>query len=219
MILLEKKIGFTRDSVVWIDKTNNRFYRRVVAGMQWPGPRPGFAVIVGELDNEDPWQHARHLHLINEVDGSQIIGRDALGFIRALSEMRGLYGIENVYGNPSVKSMREMLYSFNETLPDKGRNGLYVEKAPLIDDPRCFDFCVQIVRKRLVEGRKTLHLGKESCLPGILAAAGEVMGGKAEDFPAIAALGYAVGALDTWQPSATPFPDKQDTGGDIFATR
>ncbi len=157
--------------------------------------------------------------MINEVDGSQIIGRDALGFIRALSEMRGLYGIENVYGNPSVKSMREMLYSFNQNLPNKGRNGLYIEKAPLIDDPRCFDFCVQIVRKRLVEDRKTLHLGKDSRLPGILAAAGEVMGGKAEDYPGIAALGYAVGALDTWKPSATPLPDKQETNHDIFTIK
>jgi hypothetical protein len=216
MILLEKKIGFTRDSVVWIDKENNRCYRRVVAGMQWPGARPGFAVIVGEEENEDPLLHENHIHVLNEIDGSQIIGRDSLGFMRRVSELHGLYGIENIYGNPNVKSMREMLHHFNETLPNKGRNGLYVEKAPLIDDPRCFDFCVQIVRKRLVESRKTLHLGKESSLPGILAAAGEVMGAKAEDYPAIAALGYAVGALDSWKPFKKRPDDMQQGQYDVF---
>lgn len=216
MILLEKKIGFTRDSVVWIDKANNRFYRRVVAGLQWPGSRPGFAVIVGDEENEDPLLHENHLHVLNEIDGSQIIGRDALGFMRRVSELHGLYGIENIYGNPNVKSMREMLHHFNETLPDKERNGLYIEKAPLIDDPRCFDFCVQIVRKRLVEGRKTLHLGKESSLPGVLAAAGEVMGAKAEDYPAIAALGYAVGALDVWKPFKQRPDDMQQSQYDVF---
>lgn len=218
MVLLEKKIGRTRDSVVWIDAVNNRVYRRVVAGMQWPGPRPGFAVIVGEEENEDPFLHENHIHIIDEIDGGQIIGRDTVGFIRRLAEVRGIHGLESIYGNPGVRSMREMLHYFNENLPDKGRNGLFIEAAPLIDDLRCFDFCVQVVRKRLVEGRKTLHLGKESRLPGILAGAGDsVMGAKAEDYPAIAALGYAVGALDAWKPSAGPLPQRQDSNYDVFS--
>lgn len=219
MILLEKKIGFTRDSVHWIDKENNRCFRRVVAGMQWPGPRPGFAVIVGELDNEDPLLHERHLYLINEIDGRNIHGRESVGFMQRLAEMRGIYGLENVYGNPSIKSMSRMLDYFNESLPDRGRNGLYIEKAPLIDDPHCFEFCVQIVSKRLAEDRKTLHLGRDSRLPGILASAGDaVMTGKADDYPAIAALGYAVGALDTWKPSDEPLKTTQGTRYDIFTT-
>lgn len=217
MILLEKRIGRTRDSVIWIDAVNKRVYRRVVAGMQWPGPRPGFAVIVGEEEDEDPFLHENHIHIINEIDGGNIPGRESVGFMRRLSELRGLYGIESIYGNPNVKSMQSMLSHFNETLPDKGRSGIHIESAPLIDDKRCFDFCVQIVRKRLVESRKTLHLGKESSLPGILAAAGEVMGAKAEDYPAIAALGYAVGALDSWKPLKTPLPDRQATHYDMFS--
>jgi len=217
MILLEKKMGFVGDSVYWLDKENNRYFRRVVAGMQWPGQSPGFAVIVGELDTEDPLLHERHLYLINEIDGNNITGRDAVGFIQRLAEMRGIYGLENIYGNPSIKSMRRILDHFNESLPDKGRNGLYVERAPLIDNPHCFEFCVQIVRKRLVEGRKTLHLGRNSRLPGILASTGDiVMEGKAEEFPAIAALGYAVGALDTWKSFEAPLSETHAGDTNIF---
>ncbi len=43
------------------------------------------------------------------------------------------------------------------------------------------------------------------------------MGEKAEDFPAIAALGYAVGALDSWKPSAGPLPQRQDSNYDVFS--
>lgn len=217
MIILEKKIGYTRDSVHWIDRENNRFFRRVVGGCAWPGSKPGFAVVVAELDNEDPLTHERHLYLINELDGSGLIGRDLLGFIQRLSELRGIYGLENIYGEPKRGSAREVLNNFNESLPDQGRDGLYIEKAPLIDDPKCFEFCIQIIRKHLVEGRKTLHLGQDSRLPGLLAGAGDaVMTGNADDFPAIAALGYAVGALDVWKPSDGPLRDTQNTDYDIF---
>jgi hypothetical protein len=60
--------------------------------MQWPGPRPGFAVIVGEEENEDPFLHENHIHIINEIDGGQIIGRDTVGFIRRLAEVREFTG-------------------------------------------------------------------------------------------------------------------------------
>lgn len=217
MVILEKKIGYQRDSVMWIDRQNDRIFRRVVAGVHWPGARPGFAVIVGELDNVDITSGARHLHLINELDGGEIHGRDLLGFIRRLSELRGIYGLESIYGDPGRKSAQEVVSAFNDSLPDKGRNGLHIEQAPLIDDPKCFEFCIQIVRKHLVEGRKTLHLGKDSRLPGILASAGDViMTAKADDYPAIAALGYAVGALDTWKPMEGRMNQVQNGPYDVF---
>lgn len=216
MILLEKKIGYSRDSVHWIDKQNNRYFRRVVGGIHWPGVMPGYFVIVGELDTVDPLLDERHLYLVCELNGAEVIGRDLVGFIRRVSELRGIYDLENVYGDPSRKSVREVLSQFNETIPDK-KNGLSIEKAPLIEDPRCFEYCIQIVRKHLVEGRKTLHLGPDSRLPGILASAGDgVMTGKPDEFPAIAALGYAVGALDTWKPFDQSLSQRQEIKPDIF---
>jgi hypothetical protein len=43
------------------------------------------------------------------------------------------------------------------------------------------------------------------------------MGEKAEDYPAIAALGYAVGALDSWKPVKAPLPDRQQTNYNLFS--
>jgi len=211
MILLEKKIANSGE-VYWVHPETGKAFRRVVAGVAWPGIKPGFLVIVAEDEAEDSLLHERHLWLMAETEE-----RDMTEFIRRCSQWRGIYSVDNLYGDPSNNAAKELVWQFNTNVTDKNNNGLYIEKAPLIEDPKSFEFCVQIIRRHLPETRKTLHLGADSRLPAILASAGDlVMTAQADDYPAIAALGYAVGALDVWKPQERQIQRAMDDHYDIF---
>jgi hypothetical protein len=60
---------------------------------------------------------------------------------------------------------------------------------------------INILRHRLHPDKKSLHLGASKILPGALQeiAVDELASATDTDFPAVAALGYAVAALTEWE--------------------
>ena len=96
-----------------------------------------------------------------------------------------------------------------------------------------FEYCCQVIFKHVRAGRKTLHFGPASKLPAYLLEFGQehIRSGRPDDFPAIAALGYVLTALDIWQawkpdtriraaadydPFDSSFWDRQPSEYDIF---
>jgi hypothetical protein len=85
------------------------------------------------------------------------------------------------------------------------KSGFYlnVTSAPFVDDPTAFKGYMHTIRELTHPATKSLHFGSESQLPAHLAAlTPEDMVSTAkvafEQYPEIAALGYAVSALEVY---------------------
>jgi hypothetical protein len=183
-------------------KTGAR-YRRVVGGLAWPGLNPGFAVIVAEDLKKDDALDVRHLRVLDEAEEARI--EDLIRWcdmIEANCKMVSLTWHTNLNNRPAM----EFVYQFRKNLQGTGRHGFSLSNAPYVDDPRGFEFAVNMLKKHLFKERKYLHLGETSKLPGYLMNLDtmELKKERAEDFPAIAALGYAVATLASWPTSGLP---------------
>ena len=85
----------------------------------------------------------------------------------------------------------------------KSRTGLYITAAPFVDDPTAFEGYLLTIRELIHPARKRLHFGSKSQLPALLAALTTddiptTAKAAFEQNPAIAALGFAISALETF---------------------
>lgn len=181
-------------------------YRRIVGGLAWPGTKkPGFAVIVGEEKRHDFELNAYHLRLLAEVEEVNLerLLEWCIGYEVNSPEVHWSW-----YGDTNNKPAMAWVYRLNDKYPNQGmRRFLSLVPAPHIDSPRRFEFCVNILRERLEQWRKTLHFGEESGLPNYLLQLGSegITKPAGEDYPAIAALGYAISALTIWSDAGLPY--------------
>lgn len=201
---LEKKIGCD-GAVYWIDAETKQEYSRIVAGLQWPGRKRGFCCVLGESEIKDPVTQSRNFYVLAEIED---VGVQT--FIEKMHEAAGLYCLSDFYGDASDRMGSEFLYQFNLQLQGRRQVGFYISRPPLFGEKQCFPHLCQAIFSHLRAGRKTLHFGPASKLPSYLLEFGQeqLRGGKPEDFPAIAALGYALTALSTW----TASPQDRRTG-------
>ena len=174
-----------------------QMFRRIVAGLAWPGKKPGHIVIIGEELKPDPTTKTRHLYAVGETEDFDI---ESL-FMKGV-EFSNLYNIRTLCGDITDKPMMSLLRQFNNSAREKKLSGLALVAAPQIEEERNFNFYVQTIKRRLHSARKDLHLEETSKLPGYLLEVPleEVISATALDYPAIAALGYAVAYIDTYQP-------------------
>ncbi|GEM_PF-1268581 len=202
---LEKKVAFCGD-VYWRNPETKEEYARVVAGVQFPGKKPGFAVVLGETEIRDPASQSRNYYILAELEDAGL-----QSFIERCHEAAGLYACADWYGDPADRVAQEFLYEFNRQLQEKRQRGFYLSRPPLFGEKAQFEYCCQTIFKHVRAGRKTLHFGPASKLPGFLLEFGQeqIRSGKPEDFPAIAALGFALTALDTW-PARGPAPQARN---------
>jgi hypothetical protein len=165
----------------YLEETESgRKFRRIVGGFAWPGKKPGFVVAVGEELEPDPKTEKRHLWVVGETESLNVetLAKRAIEFLE-------IYHVEAFYGNRENEPMMRLL-----------RNaGLSLHEAPYADNEHSFSFYLATIRGCL-DPEKYLHFGDGSKLPGyLLEATPENASQGAEDFPAIAALGYAVSHL------------------------
>lgn len=195
MNTFEKKIAFCGD-VYWLNPETGAEYARVAAGVQFPGKKPGFACVLGETEIRDSAGLSRYYHLLAEIEEAGL-----QTFIERVYELTQIFSIVDVYGDPNDRTAQEFLYAFNRELQERRQRGFYLSRPPLLGEKGQFEHLCQVIFKHVRAGKKTLHFGPASKLPAYLLEFGQeqIRSGKPDDFPAIAALGYVLTALDTWQ--------------------
>jgi len=203
MLQLRTKLIFdplSDDSMIaCIDPDTKNKYRRVVGGIAWPGIEPGFAVVVGEDADRDDEMDTCHYRVLAEKEEQDI---DQLLAWCEMLEINSRVGW-TWYGNPKNKPAMAFVWPRRDKLEKVGRRILSIASAPYVDNPKGFEFSLNLLRRRLKADHKTLHLGDESKLPTYLTALAstDLKDANAEDHPAVAAIGYAVAALETWRDS------------------
>ena len=193
MSLIEKKSApFPFNETYYVNKENNEEYRRIVGGIAWPaGGKPGYAVLLGEDREKDETLKKFHIRLVKEYET-----QNPTDLLKRCNEFRRIMGVEVWYGDTNKASMMEFLRQLN--IP------LFIRDAPFYDDENAFDFYIDLIRESTPTspGKKFLHFGKSSKLPGYLMEAPEkrVPLQKAQEYPAILALGYALAAIVHYVP-------------------
>ena len=192
MALIEKRKrdlpGIT-DSFLVNSETEERFCR-IVGGLAWPGKNPGFAVVIGEDYEKDETLQKRHFRILAEYESQSLSD-----LIRRSAEFSINFCASPFYGDDKKRWAMDILR--------KSRNGLYITAAPFIGDPTAFEGYLLTIRELTHPAQKRLHFGSKSHLPALLAALNPndiATTAKAafEQHPAVAALGFAVSALETF---------------------
>ena len=185
MSIIEKRHGGYLVGDYFEHTESKRKFRRIVGGFAWPGKKPGFAVAVGEELEPDPATKKRHLWVVGETEDFNIENLS-----RRANEFKEIYHVEAFYGDSTIEPMMRFLRL----------SGLSLREAPYADNEHSFRFYVSTIQACL-EPEKYLHFGDNSKLPGYLLEVNpeDTSSLDAQNFPAIAALGYVLSYLDIYQ--------------------
>ena len=166
------------------DRGTGRKYRRIHAGMQWPGSSPGAVVVLGEDLEKDAVLDEHPIWLLAEYEN-----RNPSDIVARCQELKGLMQVESLFGDNSNRPMMALMRS--------GKANFSLSKAPLIDDPNAHETYLAIIREKSSATHKVLNFGRNSVLPAKLASLNCIPTGHSleTDFPHIAAFGYALASL------------------------
>lgn len=180
-------------------KETNRVYQRIFGGIAWPGERPGFVVVVGEVKDYKPPYHA---YVIAEFEGELVSE-----LIRRCLELKSECQVSAFYGLIKDESNMHFLSLLNRQASQQHKPTLLIEPAPSSENA-LINYHINILLSRLSKNNKTLHLSPSSKLPGYLQElqATDLHQAKAKDYPAVAALGFVVSALTVFVPNLNPKP-------------
>ena len=182
------------EKFLYRDMDNGRHYQRIVGGLAWPGIKPGFAVILGENLRKDYDLNAHHIRILAEFESLDI--EELFKWcVFSHSWFKGEW-----YLSLENKPMMGLVYNDNRF------EHLSIGRAPYSADPKGFRFYVAIFRRHLQSEKKTLHLGENSRLPSYLLELDtkDISTADIDEFPAVAALGYALTTLDLWDSAGRP---------------
>lgn len=176
------------------DEENDRVFSRVVGGFVWAGNKPGVICAVGEEKTLRPPHHAYLLAEDYEIDNFKLISRAVEMFVDCQ--------VQNFYTRMD-QNKTEILSSYNQKAKDRHEKPFRVLTAPFTKDNGSIEYHVNILRRRLASTNKTLHLTDFTIRNELTAMPqNEVIRAKDTDYPAVAALGYAVSVLDVFQPDS-----------------
>ena len=180
--VLIKKVLNVAQQIVYVDEANERNYRRVVGAVAWPsGSEPGCLAVVGEEWTKDLQLNAHRLWLIKEAQQDTIHD-----LCRRMAELRISHGADMWLGNRDNLGAMKVFQQSNRLL---GRP-LSIMSAPFAGEPlKVIDLQIgellQPERKILTMGEsKTAAIGQE--------LTPKDMKHRVDEYPALAALGYAV---------------------------
>jgi hypothetical protein len=196
---IEKQMSFLGDPH-WINTTTGTRYGSVVGGLAWPGINDGYIVIAAVELCENLELEAFPISVLAEAGDS-----DAESLFKLAINYQYQFSMDEFYGDTKNVAMVELLDLFNRDRYDRKLMPLYLTQARGDDESGKLLSYFQLIRKLTRPGRKILHFGEESSLPGYLLGASleEVNKATALDHPCVAALGYAVSALHSWRPQNT----------------
>ncbi len=185
------------------------FFQRIVGGIAWPGDRPGFVCVVGE---ETSYRLPHQLHLLAEAEK-----QDTSELIKRCRELQATWKVQEFYARLPEHILQYLGLS-NEQARGRYQKSFQVLEAPFSSDPR-IAYHLQLLRDTLKPAQKGLHLGTDSRLSSALLElpVDKAASAKDTDFPAVAALAYAVAALTVWEPlDDEDRPDTTDDQYEIF---
>jgi len=194
----QKKTAPPNAKIFFEDSETKMRYRRIVAGLALPGVRPGFLAVVAEEWKKDPTLQVRIYRVLAEAEDL-----DFNALFRKAIDFRGYFNVQEFLGDSENKPMMDILRLFNDGVRERDIPGLYLIPAPFIKEEMSFYYYANMVKDHLKQDRKTLYLGEGSKVGRYLQELPreDILRASVLDFPAIAAVGYAVSYLDSWQPS------------------
>lgn len=186
-------------------------FKRIFAGLAWPGKRPGFCCVLGE---REPHPGVYHFHLLAEDEDE-----DMLGLVRKAADYDFYYTVDRWLSDTENQAGWEFIWQLNESFRTKealieGRRNLNLYAAPLLSSSSMFQYLFSAIKKH--GEKKRLHLGKNSKLFSYLAQVqGDQIGNiRLGNWPAIEALGWPLIELEKTQPRLNQGPRQETTGMD-----
>ena len=167
-----------------------RTYRRVVGGIAWPGNSSGFAVVVGEEIYPAVGSKDHHLYVLAEVEET-----DVYTLFKRCVELAVKYQASFFYGRYDL-AMINSLNLWNRNSLEQG-TAMFNFNSALFSDEGKINYHLNVIKSLILPERKFLHLSDiiespklpayiQSLPPNIYATATDI------EYPAVAALGYAV---------------------------
>jgi len=188
--LIDKRIGLG----LFDSKTGKEYgERRIIGGLAWPHVnKAGFAVMVAEERELDRGLNARHIRILAEVETADT--SDLNGLFRRCIELQDESERSiRWFGDTANTPMMDLLRKFNE---GQGRERLSLFPGKYINDFHGLRAYIGVINELTEPNRKVLHFGEMIKLPACLQEfQKEDVAKSASEFPAIAALGYAVSEL------------------------
>ncbi len=186
---------FKRGTGVCVERDGNTYdIGRIVGGIAWSGKAPGFAVIIGEELIPDYTSNTYHLHLLKEVEEY-----DTTELFRRCADLARYYNLEEFFGHRDKKNI-DFIWHWNDNIRSPGMPMLYIGCAWSTSDDSIRNH-IEILKDCLRSGRKTLHgLSESKSVLQLHDMSMDYSAATNTDFPAIAALGYAVSTLRQFPP-------------------
>jgi len=154
------------------------YLQRIIGGICWPGSKPGFACVLGEvMSHRPPYEY----HLLGEVEALTL---DSL-----------LQGCLSLQGETFVQEFRgpEGNQEFLNFWLKKQRASK-IRPPYFFSEKENFPFQISLLRDALNTKNKSLFLSPESKLPSyLLTLPNDLSSLKAEYYPAVTALGHSFG--------------------------
>ena len=183
---------------------------RTVGGIAWPGERSGYAVVVGEEEWPRKGSKVRHCHVLAEVEEW-----NKVNLIKACIELQGLYKTMGFYGRRDYQSLFT-LRAANSVARGRREAELDFQPAPLSDQGR-IEYHIDTLKKRLDHGSKSLYLNHGDIALKLDIPNEEYGTALDTKYPAVAALGYAIATLETYEPEEDD--DERETASSVNANR
>lgn len=192
----------------WYRDGDERFYKRIWAGICPPSERPGAIVVVAEELTLRPPAH------IFWIDEAQETATDNL--MQKALDFKALYQIQEFYGRTKDKDFYRFLSFWNANRREKNLKGVEISQAPNSGEGN-ISFHIGVLRNRLSPNQKTLHLGESKLLPAAFQelSMSDVSTAKDSDFPVLAALAFVVTALNEYSDFGRDQPEFAETEYDI----
>ena len=175
------------------DAVNAREYRRIVGGVAWPhNDQQGFICVIGEGSHLIRRLRLRPNYLLAEYQVN-----DIERLIKRMYDTQNKYLVNYWYGDTDNAPMLHFVDRYNRKIP-RGKKGLYLSDAPFMDDPHNLRLYTHLIKSQVLPNKKILNFGEQSLIPANLNSLSpeDAQSKKAENFPIVAALGYALSALD-----------------------
>jgi len=185
MRILEEKNGIK--DFVYRDAVTNRFYQRIIGGIALPSDKPGHVVVIAEEASIRP---PYHIYFICESSGDTI---NKL-FSKAL-DLQNDCGVDGFYGRLTDQA-QQYLINFNRQQHERQLKTLDLYPAPHSDTGN-IGYHLGLLVDALSATQKTLFLESSQHLPQALKQISlqDASGATDNEFPIVAALGYAVSIL------------------------
>ena len=192
---MAKRMILKRDEITgkefFKDVETNRKYRRVYGGIGWPSASAnGCAVILAEDLYNDYEAETRKLHIIETVYDA-----DPNGLMDRIEALQDSFCRIDWYGNTDSAWMR-ILTDKNRELFNNRKASIRIFKPPAFDDADRFGVYSQLLRLRTGGGIKTFFFNNSKTASDFLQPTGDTSKIDEEMFPGIAAVLYALAAMD-----------------------